>query len=83
VKITWLGWDYDRFPVDNKRRINVQTHTRELFGQDALDQLGTIEAYTNMELVAIELSQPNEMTQAAFAAIRARYEPISAAGADQ
>ena len=62
MKITWLGWDYDRFPVDAKRRINVQTHTRELFGQDVLDQLGAIEAYTNMELVSIpprpRLSRP-------------------------
>ena len=53
MKITWLGWDYDRFPVDAKRRINVQTHTRELFGQDALDQLVAIDVYTNMELVSI------------------------------
>jgi len=73
VKITWLGWDYDRFPVDAKRRINVQTHTRELFGQDALDQLVAIDVYTNMELVSIELSQPDEMTQAAFAVITAQY----------
>jgi hypothetical protein len=77
--ITWLGWDYDRFPVDDKRRVNVQTYTREVFGREALDQLGAIDLYTNLELVSVELSQPDEMSQADFAQIKERWRGRDAA----